>query len=543
MERSRSENINVDTDNAAGQEAGDYKAFARAAKEVGIDKNERKAMARNPDKILEGASETVKDYVTPESIEMFFSALQRKNVGGKENLERRGINARNRAVLGIGNFLYNLRPDAKFNSVDIDDLNENDLRLIALSCNLVENAFYDGKLSANFAEGEAAPIAFVTNVLAKILEGGDAGQKFKGFDKAKAHSFIAKVKKFEESVLFSDVKSEDATAENEDSAREESIERADKEIDALLAKADGIMDETVWEEYFGNIAEKLIDAPRLLRQAGMDFYDFQEEDIREIATALQNWGTITDNIKSKSEFVRQRISTGKVIDDGPLPGKLYGLGSRYQNRRIDPAKPYEPYLDIQRSADAISGWALEIKQKFEGSRIKETNKYKSFNEAVKLDSLKKLPGIAEALMAVVGELQGPLREYVECYQKAIEISNRRIDGIKQDEIFINGEQRLLEQLEQKRSAVAYLIKSCLIVDDRINKHSEDYRAKKEADLVRGVGLREGMFNIDLRQVVNDEVHEFSGYFDKPFAKLHFKPDDIPFAVWAIRYLRSLNEKK
>jgi len=511
------------------EKTDDYRAFVSAAKETGLSREERKAVGKNPAEILEGTSEVVKEYIDPQAIESFFSALQGKKTNGDK-------------LVGIGNFLYKFRPESGPDRVHLNELNKKDLLLIDLACKLIENAFYDGKLFTNFKEGETAPLAFTINVLAKVLDRRDSSTYLKGFDNKKAQKFLSSVKQFEENSIFPGVsdKKKNAGESAEQSPGEVAAENAEKEVNELFAKAEKIIEETDWDKYFKTITKDLVDAPHALEQAGIPGYGTKNPpQLEKLIADLSNWQTIIADIKNRSKIIKQQIQKGEPIMGEPFPIELYDADKAHDvyGKKIV-GKLYGPYVHPDLSLKRIRQEATE---KYESSKIDNDREYQSFGELMRSRGIKKLPDIIRSLDMITGEAQGPFGELIGCYRKAIMIHNAKINKIKYNDAFVKGEKRLLEQMRKNRSTVAYLIKSYLIADDMIIETSEDHRAQEEAQLMLGISYRRQ--TDEYGQVKpNSYIHEFVGH-GKAFAQLHYIPEDMPIAAWARKYFQSLKKKK
>ncbi len=167
-----------------------YRFFAEAAKKAGFDEDERKLAAMEPELLLEGTSEELRERLSPEALVSFFDALR----GEKD--------ADHRHILEISNFLYNFRPDQRGRDAGDEKsvLNEKENRLVSLACHLTEDAFYDGKLE-NLTNEQTAALAFMLNVTTKLCPENPNAQEW--FDRDRLQEFAAEVGNFETKELLS----------------------------------------------------------------------------------------------------------------------------------------------------------------------------------------------------------------------------------------------------------------------------------------------------------------------------------------------------
>jgi hypothetical protein len=194
----------------------DYRFFAEAAKEIGIDDVEtRKIIAEDSSLLIDEMSPELQSKITPKHIADLFNIL----VGNGKEVEPLSI-------LAIGNALYSYRRNARESGEMNGELNitEQDKEKINLAYVLVENAVYEGNL-ATLSKEQKATLAFMINTMGKLFI-EEKADGLRGFDQAKFDTFVKKVAEFETKCL-----SENNYIKND---RSNSIENTKLEIDQKL---------------------------------------------------------------------------------------------------------------------------------------------------------------------------------------------------------------------------------------------------------------------------------------------------------------------
>src|SRR3989344_4875061 len=232
-----------------------YRSFSSAAKEVGIDKDERKLIALEPSLLLEGTSEELRKNISLESVMAFFSALQ-------------GEPTQEKLLLEIGNFLYSYRNDRSKEGTET--LNKRDQQLIHLACTLLENGFYENRLTG-LNPDQAAVLAFTTNVLAKMGR-SSKNEEPERFSGEKMEHFIKSIKAYEQNQLFS-VKDPETGLPS----RKETENKTEIEIQTQIDEGHRLRLAINPERYFLDLADKIEHAPDCFLALGLLKYDYELE--------------------------------------------------------------------------------------------------------------------------------------------------------------------------------------------------------------------------------------------------------------------------
>lgn len=507
----------------------EYRNFASAAKEAGFNKTERKLIGSDSDSLLEGVSEKFRDSLTVDMFVSFFSALQKDDLADAKQ------------VLAIGNFLYEFRPDQRKYVVEkkhpLDALTEKELRLVSLACKLVENAFYQGKL-LNLPSEQAASLAFTVNVLAKILEDNSANEKLNSFSQKKLCEFIEGVAHYEQQKL------------SPEAVGEQAVEGQRKKIIEKLEQAERLKPANGWLEYFKDLPDKLDDASGILERS-------PEVVIRggRRASGILSLGEIIKWLRSELpevikyyEKITSEISKIAKADFTPSANlvNLYdGLGWSLSERlpnagRFAEGVSKEYILERVRDVRDMHRYSKNQVESLEPADKK--TKVKSFNEIGKLTIAIQLPEAVKTLGIIADdEPEGIWGNYLDVYKQVVKMLMKAEKAKKADVMFSNAQKRLREQIENEKLVTApYLIKSCLIADNMTGlglSLTDKQRADSEEALMR---LE---YPFDYSMAGGPLEHSFSvrkkGKSDEGpgYADFHFIPQDMPFAVWALRYLR------
>ncbi|MDD5750707.1 MAG: hypothetical protein PHU56_03645 [Candidatus Pacebacteria bacterium] len=509
-----------------------YRDFSSAAKEAGFnDVDERKLAALDPDLLLEGTSETLRKRLTGEMLVNFFKLLQQDT------------SADDKQILAIGNLLYGFRSGKEHilrEARSLDDLTEKELRLLGLACGLIENAFYKGNL-LNLPDKQAAALAFTINVLAKIFEEYPANERRKGFNEEKLSEFIERVGVYRKEML---APKDEKTLENEKKAILRRIEEAEAK-----KPAGG------WEKYFNDSG--LVGRLERARQDAIAQLSGLTDQGREwvswhIDAVIKGIEENLPRIIACYEKAISEISNAAKLDSPP-GNSLLNLADTLNNSLVATLVARNSLnwtLPLKGNANAKTQPGTFILDFEEIYRELKRQAEKSETGKAKKKSLQDIGDVyarmklSEALntLGIITEKrpEGLWGEYLEAYVNAAFELRRSERGEMADAIFMNSEKRILEQIATKSVSVTvpYLIKTCLIVDNKINSVTgDDRRTKYENELAFPLSgrLSDGSLRGDL------PAHSFTGKRDSErpsYDHLHYMPDDMPFAVWALRYLRS-----
>jgi hypothetical protein len=458
-------------------------------------------------------------------------------------------------LLEIANFLYNYRPDKITDTAEKKALHEKDRELIDLACVLLENSFYEGSL-LELPQEQAAVVAFMVNVLAKIFEQSKDAQ-LRGFSKEKLADFISGVHDYEQEVIFHDKAKKGQLG----SVREDVVSDLNKELGYHLVQAEQANREMEWGRYFAVVADKLDDVQSAIETAGIDdvFHMFSA-----LAAAIRDhWQKFADVYVKKGYAVRSAIKSGREVPYGDLVNTslldvmLRPKIARYHERKSNKEIEY---------IDNIHGWegmhlawadlesALKKIQADVDGKIKESEskrgQKKTFTDFTALAQAQAKIVLKEASQTLAFMLDNSPKDglggFLEAH-RALERVVRLIESIKvKDLAFMRSEERLRTRLERNPAATPYLIKAFLIArsmtKERVGVQFR-YFEKYEDDVAV---LR------DMPKTVDQPVYEFipppQEEWGRPvertakYAQLHYVPEELPFSVWAFRYLKSKQAK-
>lgn len=137
----------------------------------------------------------------------------------------------------------------------------------------------------------------------------------------------------------------------------------------------------------------------------------------------------------------------------------------------------------------------------------------------------------------------------QCHQRAV---RRDEDAQKENHLhayFLSGARRGNNLLKEKNTA-AYLIKNVLMADNRIGSIKDKHKREDEENNLRALrfGSEDTLSQFPNRvltysMLTHGRPTPFKSERGSNYVNLHFFPEDIPFAVWALRYLRSQAGKR
>lgn len=515
---------------------GEYKTFASSAKDVGFDKDERKLVGMEPALVLEGTSEELKKKVTPKALVSFFKFLY-----GDDKVDPRQI-------LEIGNFLYDYRPDQRGSFLLHE--NEKDSRLLLLGCRMLENAFYEGKLTA-LPKERAAALAFTSNVFAKIFE-NPLSNSMVGFSDEKLIKFIAEVKEYEQKTLFPE-----AEPDSYKKPVDQVLEKLKIEISAELEKAETIAKSTDWRNYFNDLAEQLNIAYEVFINAGE--HDFILRDWRVVIGWLKDWRQLQLIYNKNAVEMREAFEKGTDSPDTQIYycslksvlldvergiAKKTGILNDDLNNRL-----FNIYLN---SEGLYKSYLEKISKKSTNDRVEKPKVVKGFDELAEIKAKESLPEALKTIGLLFSENMkglGVLSQYTEHYRNISRMLSRR-DFIRSSDFFFTGAYKRMSQKSGHPASLPYLVKSCLITEDILSCWRGGMRSEGE----RKLATLQEPYNF---QALGTTTHSFletgskhyagDGFVDydagPAYANLHFIPEELPFTVWASKYLRSKNKNE
>lgn len=517
-----------------GKQNEQYRHFAKAAKQEGLDSDVRKLAALDSNYLLEGTSEGLRSEVSATALTSFFRTLEGDST------------ANDKDVLAIGNFLYAHRADKG----EGRSLEESDKKIMNLGCALVENSFYNGTL-LGLSQEQGAATAFTVNVLAKIFENPATAEGLNGFNTSKLSAFVEAVHAFEQRSLFPDVNA----GEGGQTACGAAIDEIQKEIKEKARLANAERPEEGWEQYFRDAAGELRAASKLLEEIEPALNDANYPHLVQYR-GYETARTIAD----AADFLEAEAT--RVANS--YESRLFPLRTSAENASDVSGRFYSAYyfsekeslLDAAiRVTDAKSGILGDrfelisrtgldnainrLRKLAEETTLAPDKKIKNFVVAGDTLRFRELPAAIETINRILRKpISGSFGRYLSGYDEVAKLVNRRKDVRIQDTLFMVGEERGRRFID-KPYALPYLIKNSLIVDNMVGpKADKSY----ENQLLRMD------FPTDIRETIERGArpsHYFLGRnssYDNTrstaYADLHFIPEDIPFALWTNRYLRS-----
>ncbi len=498
-----------------------YRSFSSAAKEIGIDKDERKLIALEPGLLLEGTSEELREHVTTESLMAFFSALH-------------GELSQEKMLLEIGNFLYSYRNDRSKEGVET--LNERDRQLFHLACTLLENGFYENRLVGLNPE-QAAVLAFITNVLAKTVRGSKTEEPER-FSREKVEYFVESVGIYEKEQLFSEKDSETGLP-----SRKGTEDKIGVEIQAQITEGKKLRLALNPEKYFLSLIDGLEHAPDCFLALGLLKYDYELEPFKVAAQELRrHWKTVFLQYEELTTKVESSLKGGLPGHEGsqlrePISMRLnYILGRQQQRESPGSHNHFHPVLE---KLEELIKKAEEVKppagpQKFKG--------FEEFGSTFsQTEAFKNLPEVLRSLRSFLKITDGPFYDYIKAYTRAANLIKKLYQTRRSDNLFEESTRRLMQRVQtDTNTAVPYLIKSCVIADNMTASKYPEVRAEQLA----AMGRLESPYQFEDYFADRKKVpaHAFKNRWvedrNMGYSDLHFIPEELPFAVWSLRYLRA-----
>lgn len=502
--------------------SGEYKSFSRAAQEVGLDKDERKLAAMDPSILLEGLSDEIKESLKPEMLVAFFNTLQ-------------GQEANQRLILDLGNLLYRYRNDvATSERKDILSLNEKDWQLLSLAYRLLEGAFYSAKMY-DLKKEQAAALAFTVNVMAKILEQTSA-ENLAGVDAERLEEFVGSVHEYEQQTLFPAPEGEAGAL-----SRQEAIAQLGKKIESQMKELDEFDRSINWGQYFNELANTLRLALNTIENE--DVFGHRYLTVRYLID--DTWNEIPEALafcREEKMRLEQRVKQGLYEPaQSTLRYSIAGYGL------IGPTKEYSNGRNIDDFTTDEHMYKLLCKDYVSESSPKESvrtpQRIRGFGQLGEVTKPERMKKAVDAISQVFDgkKCSGPLIEYERKAREINNLMNKRRKILIQDDQFSQSEQRIKSR-STNPAALMYLIKSQLIVDNILQSWSDpSNRASAEYN------LSTRSYPYEFKKEKGPNVHifipgEYDPYYDvkrgPAYASLHFLPEEIPFAVWTSRYLKS-----
>jgi hypothetical protein len=548
-------------------------SFARAAKDAGFNEDERRMIAEEPELLLEGVNEKFKD-LTAEELKSFFDFLQ----GNKENHE---------SALKIGQLLYGhrdivkIKEETEYNEYghevtkvsksveEGENLNDQDCRLINLACNLIEDSFYKGKL-LDVKEEKGASMAFTVNILAKILAKNKNDERLNGFDEKKLEEFLHNVQSYERETLYAETPAA-GKLEMDGKAAVNSI----NEIILRLIRSSQDLGPKIEEDksYFYDTAKRLSEIYEALVAGGV-YRVNSVTSVSMLIEGLQNPEMVMDVYINEARKIREDVMSEKEesrqrhkLMENPIYHALFVVSWNlyYQNKSEEGGE--EKIKD--RSWGSFCDTRDMIKEKKFEKKIEtgdgKKGEKKKFSSLEGLNDLRNR-GYSKQLQAAMEDLKkmpsGPIGEYIKNYREIINMARRRMYIKKMDIPFAESYDSI-ESKKTRKDALSYIIKTCLIVRDieaeksyigdkiatrEIFKeasesddfyNSQTYLKKSQEEKKLTQAYEEGVGVHSFKKDANSDRYWRGG----GHAELHYIVNELPFAVWANRYIHSKQKEK
>ncbi len=499
---------------------GEYKAFSKAAKDVGFDKDERKLGAMDPGILLEGTSEELKRQVAPEMLTSFLKSL------------RGDSHADPRHMLEAGNFLYSCRSDQRDPRNRII-LNDKENRLVGLACHLVENALYEGKLE-DLTQEQAAALAFTANVSAKLIEQGS--MRSEGwYDTKKFKKFVSEVREFKKEQLSAMFHTGDQVM-----SAGEIIQEYEGRIVEELGAIEGILQSVDWNDEISGLRIKIDKAFNTIQRSESPLR-YTIDELREL---FDEW-----------MIDRPRIITYMQTEFKAAQG--YARGN---DRRPHDYRDFSTFLCYSRAqkpfsqeSDRYFGALKRLKavysEKRDLDKAKNPNKkrepLKDFASMRQAFAESSLPDAFETLKLLF-ELKDPGLGSVGTFMSGMRKVSRTIssrDSVKMyDRSFSVADQSLMRK-ESRPATIPYFIKSYLITS-AIMKRWKNHPYEGFTKLAQlgphspyGVETAGKVATFSFLEN-NGNGGRRVGSSSPSYSDLHYITEDIPFVVWAMKYVQS-----
>jgi len=538
----------------------DYRFFSEAAKEAGIyDRETRKIIFEAPSLFLDEMSPELKSKLTPGTLTDLFRVLAGKGQG-----------VDSRSLLTIGNVLYEYRPNAeqKSDSPEARHIQETDRQKIDLAFVLIENAVYEGRLSGLTREQMAA-LAFTVNTMGKLFLEGKA-EGLRGFNQEKFSQFVGQVEEFETRYISGDCFVEGDYAK--------SIEdwRIKIEKDLRTIELDLQNDLNLLIPEFKTIIGDLSKVFDMLKKAKVANVSGLIIRGKEIIDLLKD--PLFKNIKDNKNIVyglREKISKalncikGGISADMPkLSLDRKNIGSDATPSGLDYVTGY--YRDgVYSSTDEPAAHKCFVASgitSLVNGLVEEIGK--SINKNKKVDSKSRvLSGFGE-LSTVVAQDNLP-----ECLSILNKLSSNQSLLCRIDNSFSEARRLIIERKRYNRlqnyfngsikeiknrngtPAVAYAIKTILIAGDMVTGRNNEEMdeisqlneiGKTEDRNVFGGNFDSSYYKPQVHSFLKsfygdgdmDDIHRDNG---SAYANLHYIPAQIPFSVFAWRFIKSKTE--
>lgn len=480
----------------------EYRIFASAASRVGFERDERKLIGEDPNLILgvilESVDRVFKDKLSPEKLISFFDIVRGKS----------GVNARN--VLDVGNFLYDYRADLDGGKT-IHTLNETSIKFVNLACVLLEDAFYSGRLFKLKGE-DAASLAFIVNVLAKILK-ENSSDGLMGFSKTSLETLIEKVSEEEKSRLFPDEIEVDRTI-----TEEEQIRVMKAKIDYILRQAIGVREQIDWQEYFEGLDARLDHAMNVLLQAGLNYRGLQE-----VIDALKKYKKSILNYYKVFEFL---VKEDKIIDYQKYKTLFQSQVDVLEEFLVGNSRDFNIREEITNDFISATAGYNQINRDAQSTVIDKPVTLDSFDALSKVHGLRSLPEAIATLSEFFDkESKGPFGEYIQYLRELYKLKKATSFAEKRFAAFKLSREHTLSRIEFPETP-AYFFKTCLIVNDMITRNV----------LAPQSVVKDGRF--DLSVTPSHSFLDGSINDGRPaYADLHYLPEDIIFAKAAVNLIR------
>ncbi len=536
------------------EKLNEQRFFSESAKEAGIEKDTRMMFTEDPSLFFDDMSPEFKSRLTPEILQDMFKVL-----AGRAN----GVDER--SIRDVGETLYRFRGDIEDYNRPTETIPERDRPKVSLSCSLIENSVYQGRL-VSLTKEQMASLAFTINVVGKLFVKGKA-EGVKGFDQLKFDHFISDVEDYAGKELFGEAQyvkgDSQATLEKNRVAVEAGLVEVQKGLEDIVPR--------IRPEIEG-LYEKVVQAYEIIKESGVTKKNMHTEyafrGLNDIAYSLdQLRGHMRVKISSYHEGVAesaiQTIKEKRYSFTAPKfdPGRtrlqtLSRMSEEEIHRQIALLKGDERlsdevvfYSEVNRGFKYLIKLLKEAAPKTEPEQKKKEapktfNSFQTLGKVVAedriLEAIKILEDLGEQKVGVVFEMNALI-------EKARNIVDNQKEVLERN-YFFQSSVGVIKNQPKGPTTVAYGFKSLLIAADMMRR---DYAKGKNVAILKDIPEH------DLKGKFKDpRVHAFMGerkrryeydddtYYDPgpEYAQLHFIPAHIPFSVYAWNYLKSKASK-
>lgn len=503
----------------------DYRFFSEAAKEVGVsDKETRKIIFEDPALFFDEMSPELKSKLTPKALTDLFMVL----VGKAKDVNPRSL-------LTIGNVLYEYRPhvEQKTDSLEVRHIQESDMQKVDLAYVLIENAMYEGRLSS-LSKEQLATLAFTINTMGKLfLEGKAKG--LKGFDQEKFDQFVSQVEGYE----VKDISGECYVEGDYDKSIKDKEVEIEKQKEKSKAELQDALPLVVTENL--RISKDLDEARRIIEEVRVQGLSSYCQDLKLLSDIICI-PPDRDN-RNITTYLSEEITVAiDHLDKNNTKGLLYVTA---KESALDVIRAcYATVLSsvdtkykVSSGVDSVRYLIKKLKEIIpkERPKKKRPQMLSSFGELADVVAKDNLPKALEILERLDSDT-GLIPDIMKTIKRSWRLIDQSKDTGELDSCFKRS--TAIIKGGKGTSAIAYTLKSILIASDMIQGDKTVASCNSTARLdIHGLDFNDDYFT--------PRVHSFLKTYEDSFlnpgpayANLHYIPVQIPFSVFAWRYMRS-----